>query len=138
MEMSRDVAQTREALPLHQAHVQNFKKDPLNPENDPNRFSGRIKGCHEIASGGGFASVIDCEGARNRYGRDVYLHSRQRGDAKVGELISFTVVRNAKGEPQARNVMRAEEALALKAKIQARESTAPRSFRAGDQQRRKW
>ena len=69
-----------------QAHVQNFKKDPLNPENDPNRhgvtevwfvisssesllrrpigdvrFSGRIKGCHEIASGGGFASVIELQ-----------------------------------------------------------------------------
>ncbi|CAJ1455217.1 unnamed protein product, partial [Effrenium voratum] len=28
---------------------------------------------------------------------------------------------NARGEPQARNVMRAEEAMALKAKIQARE-----------------
>ncbi|CAK9047540.1 unnamed protein product [Durusdinium trenchii] len=43
------------------------------------------------------------------------------GDAKVGELISFTIVRNGKGEPQARNVMRAEEAMALKAKIQKRE-----------------
>eukprot|EP00913_Durusdinium_trenchii_P012449 g11687.t1 len=32
------------------------------------------------------------------------------GDAKVGELISFTIVRNGKGEPQARN-----------AKIQKRE-----------------
>mmetsp|Transcript_21996 Transcript_21996/g.51596 ORF Transcript_21996/g.51596 Transcript_21996/m.51596 type:complete len:328 (-) Transcript_21996:71-1054(-) len=96
------------------------EEDPLNPDNDPNRFSGRIKGFYEIASGGGYG-FIDCEAARIRYGRDVYLHSRQMGDAKVGELISFTIVRNAKGEPQARNVMRAEEALALKAKIQARE-----------------
>lgn len=96
------------------------EEDPLNPDNDPNRFSGRIKGFYEIASGGGYG-FIDCEAARIRYGRDVYLHSRQMGDAKVGELISFTIVRNAKGEPQARNVMRAEEAQALKAKIQARE-----------------
>lgn len=43
----------------------------------------------------------DCEAARMKYGRDVYLHSRQMGDAKVGELISFTIVRNGKGEPQA-------------------------------------
>ncbi|CAE7304099.1 unnamed protein product [Symbiodinium natans] len=96
------------------------EEDPLNPDNDPNRFSGRIKGFYEIASGGGYG-FIDCEAARIKYGRDVYLHSRQMGDAKVGELISFTIVRNAKGEPQARNVMRAEEAMALKAKIQARE-----------------
>ncbi|CAK9035347.1 unnamed protein product [Durusdinium trenchii] len=94
-------------------------EDPLNPDNDPNRFSGRIKGFYET-SGGGYG-FIDCEAARLKYGRDVYLHSRQMGDAKVGELISFTIVRNGKGEPQARNVMRAEEAMALKAKIQKRE-----------------
>lgn len=94
-------------------------EDPLNPDNDPNRFSGRIKTYYETPGGGyGF---IDCELARMRYGRDVYLHSRQISDAKVGEMISFTIVRNAKGEPQARNVMRAEEAMALKAKIQRRE-----------------
>ncbi|CAK9047538.1 unnamed protein product [Durusdinium trenchii] len=87
-------------------------EDPLNPDNDPNRFSGRIKGFYET-SGGGYG-FIDCEAARLKYGRDVYLHSRQMGDAKVGELISFTIVRNGKGEPQARNVMRAEEAMALK------------------------
>jgi len=94
-------------------------EDPLNPDNDPNRFSGRIKVYYETPSGGyGF---IDCEAARLKYGRDVYLHSRQISEAKVGEAISFTIVRNAKGEPQARNVMRAEEAMALKAKIQRRE-----------------
>ncbi|CAK9047536.1 unnamed protein product [Durusdinium trenchii] len=98
---------------------QEQKRDPLNPDNDPNRFSGRIKGFYET-SGGGYG-FIDCEAARLKYGRDVYLHSRQMGDAKVGELISFTIVRNGKGEPQARNVMRAEEAMALKAKIQKRE-----------------
>ena len=94
-------------------------EDPLNPDNDPNRFSGKIKVYYETPSGGyGF---IDCEAARLKYGRDVYLHSRQISEAKVGEAISFTIVRNAKGEPQARNVMRAEEAMALKAKIQRRE-----------------
>ena len=43
-----------------QAHVQNFKKDPLNPENDPNRH-GVTEVWFEIASGGGFASVIELQ-----------------------------------------------------------------------------
>ncbi|CAK9047544.1 unnamed protein product [Durusdinium trenchii] len=42
-------------------------------------------------------------------------------DLPFSAKISFTIVRNGKGEPQARNVMRAEEAMALKAKIQKRE-----------------
>eukprot|EP00931_Biecheleriopsis_adriatica_P009835 TRINITY_DN110923_c0_g1_i1.p1 TRINITY_DN110923_c0_g1~~TRINITY_DN110923_c0_g1_i1.p1 ORF type:complete len:319 (-),score=95.64 TRINITY_DN110923_c0_g1_i1:45-1001(-) len=105
-------------------------EDPLNPDNDPNRFTGKIKGFYDLPGGQGGFGFIDCDAAKMKYGRDVYLHSRQAAGAEVGEVVSFTIVRNAKGEPQARNVMRASEAAALKAKIQQRERKEAEKKRA--------
>jgi len=44
-----------------------------------------------------------------RYGYDVYVHARQMQRCEVGDEVSFTIIRNAKGEPQARNVCKAED-----------------------------
>lgn len=79
------------------------------------RYLGRIKNFREMSGGGGFG-FIDSAEARAKYGRDTYIHMKQIQQFKVGDQISFTVYKNPKGEPQARNVMYAADMVFLRAK----------------------
>jgi len=92
-------------------------------DNESKGFTGRIKGFYEMPSGGGGGyGFIDCSETKIRFGRDVYIHARQMHGFRIGDSVSFTVVRNQKGEPQARNVMRIEDAVFLRAKQQGQVS----------------
>merc|ERR1719291_486281 len=77
------------------------------------RLVGRIKRYTDMPNGGGYG-FIDCEETKLRFSRDVYIHKNQMHGMKIGDMVSFTVVRNNKGEPQARNVMMADDALLLR------------------------
>lgn len=80
------------------------------------RLVGTIKRyVGDKSSGYGF---IDCEEAQWRYGHDVYIHARQMHRCQVGDVVSFSIVRNAKGEPQARNVCKLEDEEKFLAKLQ--------------------
>lgn len=61
---------------------------------------GRIKSFNP-KHGFGF---IDCPDARNRFGRDVFIHRAQIGDLEVGQEITFLVEPNKGGMPQAREI----------------------------------
>lgn len=93
---------------IDQHHQQEAEKEK--------RLVGTIKRFFgEKNSGYGF---IDCEEAKLRYGYDVYIHARQMHRCEVGDEVSFSIVRNAKGEPQARNVCRLEDEERFLAKLQ--------------------
>jgi len=128
-----DMEQARQQIQLLQAMQAPKPQKTINPfqgtnviptqsqedmanQNEGKRFLGRIKRFFGgKAAGYGF---IDCPEARARYGYDVYLHAKQMHGCEVGEFVSFTIVRNAKGEPQARNLVRAVEAASVEAKRQ--------------------
>lgn len=80
---------------------------------DDEIFVGRIKRYTDLPSGGGYG-FIDCEDIKLRFSRDVYIHKNQMQGLSIGDSVSFTIVRNSKGEPQARNVMRSEDAQLLR------------------------
>lgn len=76
------------------------------------RYIGRIKRYQDGPMGGyGF---IDCDEVKTRFSRDVYIHKNQMIGFQIGDEVSFTIALNNKGEPQARNVMRREEAVMLR------------------------
>mmetsp|Transcript_77877 Transcript_77877/g.216358 ORF Transcript_77877/g.216358 Transcript_77877/m.216358 type:complete len:333 (+) Transcript_77877:109-1107(+) len=81
------------------------------------RYSGRIKKMFDLPGNNGYG-FIECPETKMRYGYDVYIHQKQFRGCSMGDEVSFTIVRNAKGEPQARNVMRAEDAAKIMAKQQ--------------------
>ncbi|CAE7590769.1 unnamed protein product [Symbiodinium sp. CCMP2592] len=63
---------------------------------------------------GGFGyGFIDCEETKLRFTRDVYVHRNQLEGLQIGDEVTFTLMLNSKGEPQARNVMKLEDALLL-------------------------
>ena len=64
------------------------------------------------AGGYGF---IDCDETKLRFTRDIYIHRNQMIGLQIGDEVSFTISLNNKGEPQARNVMKREDALLLRA-----------------------
>lgn len=68
-------------------------------------FEGTVK-CISERSGGCAYGFIDCEVTRATYGRDVFLHSTQASELELGARVRFDVQRNAKGMPQAHNVLR--------------------------------
>lgn len=103
---------------------------PLARNFDEERFLGRIKRYTDMAGGGGYG-FIDCDEARLRFGRDVYIHKNQMIGLNVGTEVNFGIVRNHKGEPQARNVMRAEDALLLRAAPVALQPCAAGAFTVG-------
>ena len=77
------------------------------------RYIGRIKRYQDGPIGGyGF---IDCDEVKTRFSRDVYIHKNQVIGFQIGDEVSFTIALNNKGEPQARNVMRRDEAVMLRA-----------------------
>lgn len=93
---------------------------------DDERLIGRIKRYVDMPGGGGYG-FIDCEDTKLRFSRDVYIHKNQMHGLSMGDSVSFTIVRNNKGEPQARNVMPFEDALLLRvgAQQQAGDSRLP-------------
>ena len=59
---------------------------------------------------GGFPyGFIECEETKLRFSRDVYVHRKQMEGLQIGDQVSFTLMLNSKGEPQARNVMKLED-----------------------------
>lgn len=87
----------------------------INQSLEEERLIGRIKRYTDLPDGGGYG-FIDCEDTKLRFTRDVYIHKNQMIGLglQVGDEVSFMVIRNAKGDPQARNVMRAEDALIMR------------------------
>lgn len=80
------------------------------------RMYGTIKRYFgDKSTGYGF---IDCPESRQRYGFDVYIHARQMHKCEVSDHVSFSIVRNAKGEPQARNVCKVVDEDRFLAKLQ--------------------
>jgi len=73
------------------------------------RFCGQITRIFgDKHSGYGF---IGCAETKARWGYDVYVHAKQMNGCQAGDKVYFSIVRNAKGEPQARQVIReADEA----------------------------
>merc|ERR1719188_2766052 len=71
------------------------------------RFFGTIrKFFGDQYTGYGF---IDCPESRMRFGYDVYIHGRQLHGCEKGDEVCFNIVRNNKGEPQARNLYRMKD-----------------------------
>ncbi|CAJ1431633.1 unnamed protein product [Effrenium voratum] len=64
----------------------------------------------DVPGGYGYG-FIDCEETKLRFTRDVYLHRNQMEGLQIGDEVSFSLMFNAKGEPQARNVMKLENSL---------------------------
>eukprot|EP00439_Symbiodinium_sp_Y106_P050546 s1863_g6.t1 len=63
----------------------------------------------QIKSVGGAYGFIACEDLRDSFTRDVYVsRTAYAGKWEVGTLVSFTVVVNDKGKPQARDVQQIE------------------------------
>merc|ERR1712137_728721 len=85
----------------------------VDPTLQQERFVGRIKRYVDLPSRGGYG-FIDCGETRMRFARDVYIHKNQMLGFNVGDQVSFTIVRNSRGEPQARNVMTREDAVLLR------------------------
>eukprot|EP00971_Amphidinium_carterae_P237756 4720160-Amphidinium_carterae.1 len=71
-------------------------------QHDSTRYRGKVK-TFNAQKGFGF---IDCQETHALYARDVFLHQRQAQEAglKEGMECTFEVDKNAKGQPQARNV----------------------------------
>jgi len=53
---------------------------------------------------------IKCDATHSHYNRDVFLHAQQKQEAGVeaGDMVSFVVQENQRGEPQAREVQKLE------------------------------
>ena len=81
--------------------------------NEEERFIGRVKRFQD-APGGGYG-FIDSDDCKMRFTRDIYIHRNQMAGLQIGDEVSFTVSLSNKGEPQARNVMKREDALLLRA-----------------------
>lgn len=86
-------------------------------------FHGRIKRYSDLPGGGGYG-FVDCEETKIRFARDVYIHKNQMNGLTIGAEVTFTITRNSRGEPQARNVMRPEEAQALRVAAQQQAAVA--------------
>lgn len=69
-----------------------------------NRFSGTVKSFN-AKNGFGF---IQCDAAHQQHGCDVFLHGDQMGKdfAEVGTAVSFAILLNKEGKPQAFDVKR--------------------------------
>lgn len=86
-------------------------------DDEDKRYTGRIKRFYELSGGGGYG-FVECNEAKMKWGRDVYIHVNQMKGFQIGDSVSFLIIRNAKGEPQARNVMRTEDAVIMRAQQQ--------------------
>eukprot|EP00913_Durusdinium_trenchii_P014193 g13320.t1 len=102
------------------------------PVDTEERYYGLIRDYNE-SQGFGF---IECEDAKFRYGMDVFIHRRQMFGLAKGDEVSFVIVRNSQGQPQARHVIKKEEPLASRkdrerreaAKLQAKKQASEKVF----------
>eukprot|EP00441_Pelagodinium_beii_P040982 CAMPEP_0197630306 /NCGR_PEP_ID=MMETSP1338-20131121/7836_1 /TAXON_ID=43686 ORGANISM="Pelagodinium beii, Strain RCC1491" /NCGR_SAMPLE_ID=MMETSP1338 /ASSEMBLY_ACC=CAM_ASM_000754 /LENGTH=917 /DNA_ID=CAMNT_0043201497 /DNA_START=55 /DNA_END=2808 /DNA_ORIENTATION=+ len=72
----------------------------LEEDEDDECLSGAIKSFDDAQGYGFIASML----ATAKWGRDVFLHRKQLGDFKVGQVVEFIVKINGKGHPQAYKV----------------------------------
>ncbi|CAK9104282.1 Cold shock protein CspD [Durusdinium trenchii] len=87
------------------------------PVDTEERYYGLIRDYNE-SQGFGF---IECEDAKFRYGMDVFIHRRQMFGLAKGDEVSFVIVRNSQGQPQARHVIKKEETARILEKRKDRE-----------------
>jgi len=67
-------------------------------------YEGSVKRlCQDGAHVHGF---IECAETRQIYGRDVFLHSAQAQELQAGDSVHFEVALNARGMPQAHNLIK--------------------------------
>ncbi|CAJ1427957.1 unnamed protein product, partial [Effrenium voratum] len=130
------VAQMQMAQMQAMAAFAKAQDEPPPPENQPEeRYYGQIRDYNE-SQGFGF---IECEEAKMRYGMDVFIHRRQMFGLSKGNEVSFVIVRNSQGQPQARHVIRKEETARIlekrkerekreAAKLQAKKQTSEKVF----------
>mmetsp|Transcript_86336 Transcript_86336/g.244902 ORF Transcript_86336/g.244902 Transcript_86336/m.244902 type:complete len:275 (-) Transcript_86336:37-861(-) len=72
------------------------RSDPADPRG--RRFRGTLKSFNP-SSGFGF---VECRETRDLFGRDVFVHRDEVRDTPAGARVSFSVVLNGKGQPQAK------------------------------------
>mmetsp|Transcript_35348 Transcript_35348/g.75335 ORF Transcript_35348/g.75335 Transcript_35348/m.75335 type:complete len:367 (-) Transcript_35348:40-1140(-) len=77
-----------------------WTKPPVTEAQGGQRFSGIIS-AYTPAKNYGF---IKCEETFNLYGKDVFLSSQEIGPFAVGSSVTFRVVENMLGKPQARDL----------------------------------
>mmetsp|Transcript_42895 Transcript_42895/g.99934 ORF Transcript_42895/g.99934 Transcript_42895/m.99934 type:complete len:252 (+) Transcript_42895:49-804(+) len=99
------------------------------PENSEERYYGVIRDYNE-SQGFGF---IECEDAKWRFGMDVFIHRRQMFGLSKGDEVSFVIVRNSQGQPQARHVIRKEETARILEKRRDREKREAQKLQAKKQ-----
>lgn len=87
------------------------------PPETEERYYGLIRDYNE-SQGFGF---IECDDAKMRYGMDVFIHRRQMFGLAKGDEVSFVIVRNSQGQPQARHVIKKEETARILEKRKDRE-----------------
>jgi cold shock CspA family protein len=76
---------------------------PKTQELDGQTFTGMIKSYNATKSWG----FIESQAAMQMFGRDIFFHQRDLGDhtPETGEQVEFSVGRNDKGHPQAKNLI---------------------------------
>eukprot|EP00440_Ansanella_granifera_P019792 gb/GFBE01021500.1/.p1 GENE.gb/GFBE01021500.1/~~gb/GFBE01021500.1/.p1 ORF type:complete len:290 (+),score=76.20 gb/GFBE01021500.1/:1-870(+) len=93
------------------------------------RYLGVIRDYNE-SQGFGF---IECEDAKLRFGMDVFIHRRQMFGLHKGDEVSFVIIRNSQGQPQARHVIKKEETDKILAKRKEREKREAQKLQAKKQ-----
>ncbi|CAE8636762.1 unnamed protein product [Polarella glacialis] len=93
------------------------------------RYYGQIRDYNE-SSGFGF---IECAEAKARFGMDTFIHRRQMYSLGKNDKVSFVVIRNGNGQPQARNVIKKDETEKMLAKRADRESREAEKLQAKKQ-----
>eukprot|EP00439_Symbiodinium_sp_Y106_P082750 s923_g22.t1 len=123
-------AQMQQMAQAMAAFASNAKEDfvPENP-NVEERYYGVIRDYNE-SQGFGF---IECEDAKWRYGMDVFIHRRQMFGLAKGDEVSFVIVRNSQGQPQARHVIKKEETARILEKRKDREKREAEKLQAKKQ-----
>ena len=113
LQMAQMQVQAMEAFNRSEEYEQNT---PAPPESEE-RYYGLIRDYNE-SQGFGF---IECEDAKMRFGMDVFIHRRQMFGLKKDDEVSFVIVRNSQGQPQARHVIKKEETARILEKRKDRE-----------------
>lgn len=81
------------------------------------RFFGIIRDYSE-SQGFGF---IECDEAKLRFGMDTFIHRRQMFGLSRGDEVSFIIIKNGQGQPQARNVIKKDDTKRILSKRKHRE-----------------
>jgi len=122
MAQMQAMAMSSQTLPAQQAE-----------EKEEERFVGFIRDYNE-SQGFGF---VECEQARLRWGMDVFIHRRQMFGLSKGDEVSFVVIRNGQGQPQARHVIKKEETERILQKRKQREAREVEQLKAKKQSAQK-